>query len=138
MNTHVRSSIVLASIVCSCSSSPPPATPNPTADTQQQRPQTFSLQCPEFPRGEPQHAESFDKSCTSDADCAVVTVGCGCAPDHIVGVNQKDRARFSACADCPAVQCAQPPSTADDGKPVGGESEAKVACVARTCVTHAP
>lgn len=94
--------------------------------------------------GSNQTFPTFDKTCTSEANCVLVhhTTSC-CGSQLIMAINQSEQARFrSAESICdqqyPACGCASQGPTAEDGTliPFGSENLVKAACDNGICKSH--
>jgi hypothetical protein len=86
---------------------------------------------------------TFDKTCASDADCALEFHQISCCGTRIaIGVRASVSAAFDAAeAACesmyPACGCAQQPTKAEDGKE-GPENTMQVACTMGACSSFVP
>ena len=112
----------------STSASTPTSTPTPTATGAK-----GTLSCAQSP------ALTYDKSCASDADCAVARTQVCCGDIPVVGVRAADKAKVEAFCPCPSkMACRLGPLQAEDhnaSKDMNGASDVKVACVAGACTT---
>jgi hypothetical protein len=84
--------------------------------------------------------ETYDRSCTVDADCAIARTQRCCGEVPVVGVRVAERERVSAaCACSHAVACKLGPLLAEDGnvaRDFTSMSDVGVACVAGACTTR--
>jgi hypothetical protein len=87
---------------------------------------------------------AYDKSCTTSADCVVVTVYVGCCRSDALGCNRGDAARLAdagaTCVQLDPCDCAGNAVTADDGHPsvAPGQTDVSVACTGGSCVSSVP
>lgn len=87
---------------------------------------------------------TFDKGCSSDANCVLVrhTTSC-CGSQLFMGINHAELARFQAAesicdSQYPACGCASQGADAEDGTmvPWGSESRIVVSCNNGVCLSH--
>jgi hypothetical protein len=85
---------------------------------------------------------TFDDSCTTDADCVVVTVYVGCCRSDALGCNVSGVASLvdagAACGNLDPCDCAGNVVIADDGKvsKAPHQTDVTVSCVAGVCLTR--
>jgi hypothetical protein len=101
---------------------PPPPRPPPPANVCQQR-------------------RVPDRTCSTDADCAIVRVHLSCCgTESVNGINRADLEAFQAyqrqCARGRACGCAAGPTRLDDGSRLERNEPVLVACRANLCTTY--